>query len=55
MVGATVGLDDLLKAQAEERSEDWAGRLIKGASWREGRKAEPADAATDESRRLGLK
>ena len=35
MVGATVGLDDLLKAQAEERSEDWAGRLIKGASWRE--------------------
>jgi hypothetical protein len=30
MVGATVGLDDLLKAQAEERSEDWAGRSIKG-------------------------
>ena len=71
MVGTTVQSENRPEAQADGWRNGWAGRSIEGASrrkvgrlswkidrWRKperGRKAESADAATDESRRLGLK
>ena len=69
MVGTTVQSENRPAEQVAGWSNGWAGRSIKGASWREvgrlgwmidrrrklerDRKAELADAATDESRRLG--
>ena len=71
MVGTTVQSENRPEAQADGWRNGWAGRSIEGESRRKvgrlswkinrkrklerGRKAEPADAATDESRRLGLK
>ena len=71
MVGTTVQSENRPAAQADGWRNDWAGRSIEGESrrwvgrlsWKtdrrrkleRGRKAEQADAATDESRRLGLK
>jgi hypothetical protein len=71
MVDTTAQSENRPEAQADGWRNGWAGRSIEGESRRRvrrlswkidrkrklerGRKAEPADAATDESRRLGLK